>query len=188
MSGDSYTNSSFSTRTIISHVGGATVGDLESFQLIHDGKSISPIDRNYWGVTFAADDNTFYATVEWSHNTWLVRGNIRDRTVVTLHEDAECPSLSPDGKTVVFKQRGDLSAGHWRLVGYDVASGKVIPLAEQRSVDDQVEWLDNSTVLYGLPRSGTEAAVDDVWAVPANGTGQPRLLIPQAWSPAVVAS
>jgi hypothetical protein len=184
--GDSYAGTSFSTRTVISRVGGKSIGDLEDFKLIHDGQSINPVDRNYWGVTFAADDNTFYATVEWAGHTWLVHGNIAQRQVVTVHEDAECPSLSPDGTHVVYKQRGDLPIGQWRLVSYDIATGTVTPLAETRSVDDQVAWLDDNHVIYGLPRTGSEAAVDDVWSVPADGTGTPTVLIPQAWSPAVV--
>lgn len=185
-SGDSYAGTSFSTRTVITPLGSTSTGNLEDYVLVHDGKSIKPVDRNYWGVTFADGDDTFYATVEWAKHTWLARGSISQRRIVTLHEDAECPSLSPDGTKIAYKQRGDLQAGKWRIVVYDVASGKVTPLAETRSVDDQVEWLDNSTIMYGLPRTGSQAAVDDVWAVPADGTGKPSLLIPQAWSPAVV--
>jgi hypothetical protein len=183
---DSYGSVAFSTRTFITKVGGESLGTLEGFSLIQDGASIAPVDRNYWGVTFAPDDNTFYATVEWAHHTWLVRGSISQRKVVTLHEDAECPSLSPDGKNIVFKQRGDLPLGKWRLVDYNIASGRVTPLAETRSVDDQVEWLDNTHVLYALPRGGTHPEVDDIWSVPTSGTGQPKLLIPQASSPAVI--
>jgi hypothetical protein len=106
--------------------------------------------------------------------------------MVTLHEDAECPSLSPDGTHIVYKQRGNLPLGKWRLVNYDIASGKITPLAETRSVDDQVEWLDNADVMYGLPRTTSQPAITDVWSVPTTGTGQPKLLIPQASSPAVV--
>jgi hypothetical protein len=40
------------------------------------------------------------------------------------------------------------------------------PLAEARSVDDQVEWLDNQRILYGLSR--------DIWVVRADGSGSPR--------------
>jgi hypothetical protein len=185
-SGDSYAGTSFSTRTVVTPVGGTSTGNLEDYALIHDGQTIKPVDRNYWGVTFAANDDTFYATVEWAKHTWLARGSISQRQIVTLHEDAECPSLSPDGKTIAYKQHGDLPAGKWRLVVYDVASGKVTPLAETRSVDDQVEWLDDNTVMYGLNRSGTQAATTDVWSVPADGTGTAKVLIPQAWSPAVV--
>jgi hypothetical protein len=185
--GDSYAGTSFSTRTVISTVGSKVTSiDLEKFNLIHNGKSIDPVDRNYWGVTFASDDNTFYATVKYQGHTWLSRGNLATKTIETLHEDAECPSLSPDEKYIVYKQRGNLPAGQWRLVRYDIATGAVVPLAETRSVDDQVEWLNDSTVMYGLPRAGTQAAVDDVWSVPFDGSGAPKLLIPQAWSPAVV--
>ncbi|WP_157749170.1 PD40 domain-containing protein [Jatrophihabitans sp. GAS493] len=186
ISGDSYAGTSFSTRTILSKVGSTESSNLESYTLIHNGQSIHPVDENFWGVTFAADGDTFYVTAEWAQHTWLSRGSISKHQIVTLHEDAECPSLSPDGSTIVYKQRGNLPSGHWRLVRYDIASGKVTPLAETRSIDDQVAWLDDSTVMYGVPRSGSQAAVDDVWKVPADGTGSPVLLIPQAWSPAVV--
>lgn len=185
--GDSYAGTSFSTRTVISTLTGAPASaNLEDYRLIHNGSVIKPVDRNFWGVTFAHDDNTFYATVAWGGHTYLVRGDIRARTVTTLQTDAECPSLSPDGTTIVYKKRNGQPAGHWRLASYDIATGKETLLAETRNVDDQVDWLDSHTVLYGIPRSGSQAAVDDIYAVPADGTGSPRLLIPQAWSPAVV--
>jgi hypothetical protein len=183
---DSYTSSSFSTRTLITEVGGDPVGNLEDFKLIHGGKTIEPVDRNYWGVTFAADDDTFYATVKFSGHTWLVRGSMAKRTVTTLREDAECPSLSPDGKNIVYKQRGSLPLGKWRLVDYNLASHKVTPLAETRSVDDQAEWLDDNHVVYALPRHGTQPEVDDVWSVPTSGGGKPMVLIRDASSPAVI--
>jgi hypothetical protein len=58
---------------------------------------------------------------------------------------------------------------------------------DTRSVDDQVEWLDDSTLLNGLPRGDTEATTSDVWSVPADGGSAPMVLIPHASSPAVVA-
>jgi hypothetical protein len=185
-SSDSYASLTFSTRTYITGVGGETLGNLEDFTLIHNGKRIEPFDRNYWGVTFADDDDTFYATVRWSNHTWLVRGSLSRRTMVTLHEDAECPSLSPDGTHIVYKQRGGLPLGKWRLVDYDVKSGTVTTLAETRSVDDQVEWLDDAHVLYGLPRADSQPEIDDVWSVPISGSAKPEIFIPEASSPAVV--
>jgi hypothetical protein len=184
--GDSYGASSFSTRTVISQIDASATSNLEDFTLVDNGKSIRPVDRNYWGVTFASDNRTFFATAQFAKHTYLVRGDLAAKTLITLHQDAECPSLSPDGKTIVFKQRGSLAPGKWRLVRYDLASGAVTPLAETRSVDDQVEWLDNNTVIYGVPRAGTQAAIDDVWSTPADGSGAPALVIEQAWSPAVV--
>jgi hypothetical protein len=183
--GDNYASLTLSTQTQITRVGSASLGSLESFTLEHDGVAITPVDRNFWGVTFAADDRTFYVTAAWGGHTYLARGDLVTRRIVTLHEDAECPSLSPDGKHIVFKQRGTLPAGQWRLVEYDVTTGYIVPLAEFHSVDDQAEWLDDSHVIYGLARQGTRDT-DDVWEVAADGTGQPTLLIPGAWSPAVV--
>jgi hypothetical protein len=58
-------------------------------------------------------------------------------------------------------------------------------LAESRSVDDQVEWLDDRSLLYALPSTDTEAS-SDIWQVPADGTGRPSVFIPLAMSPAVV--
>jgi hypothetical protein len=185
--GDSYTNSGFSTRTVISGLSGAsTNANLENFQLVHNGVDIKPVDRNYWGVTFARDNDTFYATVAWGGHTWLVRGSIKARKMVTLHEDAECPSLSPDGKNIVYKKRSGAPAGQWRLVAYSIATGTETRLAESTNVDDQVDWLNDNTILYGIPRTGSQAAIDDIYELPADGTGSPKLLIPQAWSPAVV--
>ena len=56
----------------------------------------------------------------------------------------------------------------------------------RRSIDDQVEWLDDGRVVYGLAGEGSDAAQTSVWVVPADGTGSPEVLIPNAWSPAVV--
>jgi len=188
VAGDSYQMQGFSTRTNITQVGGTkTSVGLEDFTIINGGEPISPpTDRNFWGVTFAQDDNTFYATVLWGGKTRLVRGDLKARTVTTLHEDAECPSLSPDGTKIVFKQRAGAPVGQWRLAEYDLKTGETHQLQGDRSVDDQVEWLDNDHVIYGLARSGSGAAVDDIWSVAVDGKSQPKLLIPQAWSPAVV--
>jgi hypothetical protein len=59
-------------------------------------------------------------------------------------------------------------------------------LTETRSVDDQVEWLDNNSLLYSLPAAASGAAVTNTWTVPVDGSGTPRLLIPNAYSPAVL--
>ena len=118
--------------------------------------------------------------------TWLVRGSLSARRLTALREDAECPSLSPDRTRIAFKKHGTLAPGHWRLAVYDLATGTETVLAETRSVDDQVEWLDDSRVIYGLPRSVAGTASSDLWAVPADGSGNPQLMVHDAWSPAVV--
>jgi hypothetical protein len=184
--GDSYTNpGQFSTRTIVSHSGGSQIADIEQFTLTVRGKVINASDKNFWGVTFA-DDDTFYATAAFSGVTWLVRGSLSSHKMVGIRSDVECPSLSPDGTRIAFKKHGNLSAGRWQLAVYDLATGKETVLAEKRSVDDQVEWLDDSHILYGMPRSDASGGGDDIWVVPADGTGSPKVFVHNAWSPAVV--
>lgn len=184
--GDSYASAGqFSTRTVVTAVRGDDVADLERFTLEVAGRTVTAVDRNLWGVTFL-DTDRFYATAASGGKTWLVAGSLSARRMVALREDAECPSVSPDGARVVYKKRGELPAGQWRLTAYEVATGRETPLAEVRGVDDQVDWLDAATVVYGLPRAGASPATSDVWAVPADGTGAPRVLVHDAFSPAVV--
>jgi dipeptidyl aminopeptidase/acylaminoacyl peptidase len=185
--GHSYTSpGQFSTETLISKTNGSHTDNIESFALFVDGKRFSPKNRNFWGVTFAADDDHFFATAASGQKTWLVRGSISAKTLTALREDAECPSISPDGTKVAFKTRNGLPVGQWRLAVYDLKTGKATLLSETRSVDDQVEWLTDNQVMYGLPRQGEGVSSTDVWVAPADGTGTPKLLIPDAWSPAVI--
>lgn len=183
--GDSYLRDDFSTRTSILDTGtGRMTGSVERIPLTLDGKPYQAADLNYWGVSFGSDDTTFYATVRTSGRTYLVKGDYRTWTAHTLRANVECPSLSPDGRRVVFKKRVHASADRpWQLYVLDLATMKETPLAEQRSVDDQAAWLDAGTVMYGLPRHGGGW---DVWSVPADGSGAARLLIHDAASPAAV--
>jgi hypothetical protein len=184
--GHDYANpGQFSTETLITRGTGEQVDNVEKFELVIGGRVNTATDRNVWGVTFA-DDDRFYATVATGHRTWLVVGSVSARKLTALREDAECPSLSPDLTRIAFKKHGDLAPGHWRLAVYDLATGKETLLAETRSIDDQVEWLNDSRVVYGLPRTGAAAATSDVWTVAADGGGSAAVLVPDAWSPAVV--
>jgi len=184
--GDSYTNpGQFSTRTVVSKLAGGGDLDLEQFTVVVNGKTITAADKNIWGVTFASDDDTFYATAASGKKTWLVRGSLAQRRMTALREDVECPSLSPDGTRIAFKKHGKLPNGQWRLAVYDLLSHKETMIAENRSVDDQVEWLDNQRILYGLPRGGTSIS-SDVWVANADGSGAPTVFVADAWSPAVV--
>ena len=104
-----------------------------------------------------------------------------------LTDGVECPSLSPDGTRIAFKQRagGGIGPVHWRPAVLDLATLRSHPLADTRNVDDQIEWYDNDHVAYGLPQ-GASSPVTDIWKVPAAGGGRPERVLAGAWSPAVV--
>jgi Tol biopolymer transport system component len=95
--------------------------------------------------------------------------------------------LSPDGTRVAYKARS-IEGGRvvWRIRVLDLATKSTTKVNETRSVDDQVEWLDNDHVLYALPREASGTASSDVWAARADGGDAPRRFIPDAFSPAVV--
>ena len=94
-----------------------------------------------------------------------------------IRDNVAFPSLSPDGTRIGYKKLID-DKGHWRLHVLDLASGSDVALAETRSVDDQLEWRDDHNLLYQFG--------DDVWTVPADGSGAARVYIKHAGSPAVV--
>jgi hypothetical protein len=179
VSGDAYTSpGAFSTRTTILDMrSGEAVANLEQFSVEKDGHAIDSPDLNFWGTTFARDDDTFYATLATGGKTHLVKGSLRERRMRVLHENVECPSLSPDETRIAYKKLVG-GKGHWRLHVLDLATGHDVALAERRSIDDQVEWLDDGIVLYG---DGTS-----VWAARADGGGSPEKVLARAASPAVL--
>jgi hypothetical protein len=186
VTGHSYADTAFSTETIIRR-DGESLGNLEEWTAIVDGRPMLAASRNFWGVTFADDGDTFYATGAITPTTWLMKGSISERTLTSLRTDAECPSLSPDGTKLGYKKRlGNQTPGAWRFAVLDLKTNEETILAETRDVDDQLEWLDDNHVLYQMPRSGNDATVTDIWVVPADGTGEPEVFIPEASSPAVV--
>lgn len=185
VSGDSYAGSSFSTRSgILDTRTGYLVKNVETLQLTLGGRRYSASDVNYWGITFARDDNRFYATVSTRGKTYLVEGDRRAWTARALRENVECPSLSPDGTRVAYKKRVRKgSSDPWRLHVLDLRTMRDTPLAEARSVDDQAAWLDDRTVAYALP--GRAPGSSDVWSVPADGSGEPVRVARDASSPSI---
>jgi hypothetical protein len=187
VTGDSYLTQGFSTRTYVTTLATGESPHVEDFALVHEGQTINPVDRNYWGVTFAADGRTFYLTAAWGGRTWLARGDLAAKTVTTIAENVECPSLSPDGTRVAFKKRVGTGAAPWRVMVRDLGTGVESKVAEERSVDDQVLWLDDSTLAYALSRTDPGVATSDIWSVPADGSGSAKLMVENGFSPAAVA-
>ncbi len=176
VSGDSYAPGSFSTRTAVFRTDdGSKIAELENFTVERDGQPFRAVDFNFWGVTFADDGHRFYATLATGGQNYLIEGDLTKQHARVLRSGVECPSLAPDGRRVAFKR---LTKSGWQIYVLDLDSNRELPLAETRSVDDQVEWLGNDRILYALER--------DIWVMPADGSGTPSVFLADAYSPAVI--
>jgi hypothetical protein len=190
VSGHSYASGAFSTQTLLIDLEhGATLADLEKFTVTRNGTPFQASDFNFWGITFARDNNRFYATLGTGGKTYLVEGDVTARRARIIYENVECPSLSPNNTRVAYKKL--ISSGGrtiWQPTILDLATLTETPLtAETRSIDDQIEWLDDGHILYAVPQdTPASVVVADIWALPADGSGTPQLVVPQAYSPAVV--
>jgi hypothetical protein len=178
VTGDSYLSSptAFSTRTTILDMrSGKPLGQLEQFKVSKDGAPFDAVDFNFWGVTFdPSDSDHFYATLGTGGVHYLVEGGVSEGAMTVLRDGVECPSLSPDGKQIAYKSRiGDEARWHLRVL--DVATLEDHAVAEERSIDDQVEWLNDDTLVYSDGRN--------VYTVPADGSGASEVLVHDATSP-----
>ena len=182
--GHSYAQGGFSTQTeIYDMASGRSLGNVERFAISRRGRPYAAEDVNVWGVTFSRDGRSFYATVMTGGRKYLSRGDVGARTLAMLDVPAECPSLSPDGRRLAYKSATGPTT--WEVRVRVLADGSETVVDAPRSVDDQIEWLDDERVVFGLapPQGGATA---DVWVAPADGSGPAEVLVPAAWSPAVV--
>jgi len=149
---------------------------LEDLDVRRDGRRVDLEEAELWGVSFAGDGR-FYATLAPGEDVehLLVEGRVGSRRATVAADHVECPSLSPDGSRIAYKRRIG-SSNRWRLHVRELAGGRDVALAETRSIDDQPEWLGDDLVAY----SNGEA----VYAVAADGSGSPRVLVDHAASPA----
>ena len=92
VSGHSYMQVGFSTATEIRDVGGAQPRQPREVPARpRTARTSRPRDRNIWGVTFADDDNTFYATVGTGGETYLVQGDLAARTLTVGRRPRRVP-------------------------------------------------------------------------------------------------
>jgi hypothetical protein len=183
VTGHSYQDANMSTATVLLDTAtGASLGNLEEFETWKDGQVFRAPEFNFWGVTFAQDSNVFYATLRNGNTTYLVQGDVAARKLTVLHENVECPSLSPDGTRLAFKK---LMGNRWQLTVLDLATMQQTTLAEPEGIDDQVEWLDNGRILYQKADYDPPKWVS-VFVIPADGSGRPEVFLPNATSPVVV--
>lgn len=184
VSGDSYTvPGGFSTRSGVFDLRtGEVTESIEHFTATINGRVTTAVDVNYWGITVSADDRTFYATLATGGRTYLVRGDLAAKTVQAIGQNAECPSLSPDGTKVAYKRRAN-RVEPWDLVVMDLATGKENVLPGTAGIDDQAAWVSDTAIAYGAVKDGKPGAV---FLVPADGSAPPRPVILNAASPVPV--
>ncbi len=174
----------FSTRTtIIDTIAGTVISDLEAFKVSRDGRPFANRDFNFWGVTFAPDGNRFFATLRTQGRAYLIEGDVDAREARVLIQGAECPSLSPDQTRIAFKKRVGGSQGWWQLSLFDLSTEAVHVLTgDTRSVDDQVEWLDDRNLIYFRPTS--EGNI--IWKLHTDTGEAPTRYVQAGFSPTVV--
>ncbi len=113
---------SFSTATtLIDLTTGTKIAGLEDFTVFKGSRQVNAVDVNFWGVTFARDSDVFYATLATGGKTYLIRGSVKAKTARVLHENVECPSLSPDGTRIAYKSRTGSKKNPWRLTVLDLS-------------------------------------------------------------------
>ncbi|MGI9088771.1 MAG: hypothetical protein ACR2HH_13690, partial [Chthoniobacterales bacterium] len=70
----------------------------------------------------------------------------------------------------------------WQLHVLDLATQTETPLAEKRSVDDQIEWLDNAQVINAISDNPEgSSATTNVWKADAAGKNPPELFLAKAY-------
>jgi len=190
ISGRSYEDVGGDATTIVTLVDVATnqLSGLVQYES-QDKPQLAADIAQYWGVSFADPaGDTFYVTAHYGDGPVVVRGDTQSRVLGESLGDGSCPSVSPNGQLMVYKAQR--SEGGFDLVVRDLETGDTRVLGEQRSVDDQVEWLDNDTILYALhPDDEADEAVDpsfDIWKLDLAEGSTPELFAPAASSPAVV--
>ena len=170
------------TRTrIIEMRSGRQVADLREFRVDNpDFATIrGPIDVA--SVAFERDGDRFFASLWTDTERYLVAGSIVERRLTTIRAGMTSEALSPDGRQLVVK-RLIPERGFWQLGVIDLSTWAERDLRQgPRSVDDQVEWLDNQRVLY----HDVDGESTSLWVLAADGIGGPRVLIKDAYSGAV---
>jgi hypothetical protein len=162
---------------LVDMAAGTVLADLRDFTVLRDGTTLVDPAMDAWGVTFR-DDGTFFASIRTAGNTHLVEGDIETGRLTVRAPNVSAPALSPDRTRLAYAKVVSNIGPTWRFYVLDLTTMEETALAETLSIDEQPEWLDDATVLYGR--------ATDIWSVPADGSGQPQPFLLGGLSPAVV--
>jgi dipeptidyl aminopeptidase/acylaminoacyl peptidase len=160
---------------------GTPFADLRDFHVDHRG--LPPIEgpMDIASVAFERDGDRFFATLSTDRERYLVAGSQRERRLTTIRAGVANEALSPDGQRLVVKRLLP-ERGFWQLAVIDLRTWAEHDLPQgPRSVDDQVEWLDNAHVTY----HDVDGESTSIWLLPIDGINGPRVLVKDAYSAAV---
>lgn len=177
----------FATETVISapRLGPGTLWS-DAIEVRPSSERYRAVDGNWWGVTFVpGQPDAVYATYGSGGVAEVLRIDATTGVASPELPRGSCPSVSPDGRYVVFKRPVEGAPAPRSLIVRDLRSGEEWELGETRYVDDQVEWLDEDTVVYAVNRDDATIVqpVADVWAVDVAPGAVPSVLVPYAASP-----
>jgi hypothetical protein len=178
----------FSTATFIGTASDAkSPENIQRWPVLNKGLEIKSTDLNLWGVTFdPANSDRFLVTAYFDTKPYLAEGSVQNRKINVLKEAVECPSFSPNGKRIAFKKRTGIAK--WSPAVMDLATMKETIFDLPDSVDDQIEWLNDDTLIYEVvntPLVGP-SAVNLMTLNLRDAKPQQRLWLTDARSPTVV--
>jgi hypothetical protein len=102
------------------------------------------------------------------------------RFACVSHRQGASPRSPDERSLAVEKLVADRS--RWQVAVIDLATWTERDLPQgPTSVDDQVEWLDDHHVMY----HGVDGGSTSLWILPADGGGDPAVLLKHAYSGAL---
>jgi hypothetical protein len=157
---------------------GQPLADLREFRIEHRG--LPPLDGpvDVSSVAFERDGDRFFATLATDSERYLAAGSVTERRLTVIRKGVANEALSPDGRRLAVK-RLLADRGFWQLAVIELSTWAEQDLLQgTRSVDDQVEWLDDRHVMYHDVDGDTTA----LWMLPIDGVNGPSVLVKDAYS------
>jgi hypothetical protein len=170
------------TRTrIVDMARGVELVDLRDFRVDYDDLPELDGPRDFSSVTFERDSDRFFATLMVADDRYLVAGSVRERRVTAIRSGVASEALSPDGSVLAVKRLLP-ERGFWQVAVINLHTWIERDLRQgPRSVDDQVEWLDDEHVMY----HDVDGDTTSLWSLPVDGVTGPAVLLQHAYSGSV---
>jgi hypothetical protein len=157
---------------------GAVRADLSTFDIDPLGAPANAASGVLSGLAFERDGNRFFATLAVDAEPILVAGSLSERRITALRKGVSNEALSPNGRRLIVKKLVE-ERGFWQLAVIDLSNWEELELPQgPRSVDDQVEWLDDHHLMYADVDEGTTS----LWILAADGQSAPTVLVRNAYS------